>query len=190
MKTLQKYKELPDEVLVEHLRMDDKRAFTALYERYWERLFHVAAQTLDSAEEAEECVQDIFYSLWSRREALELKHSIHTYLSVAVKYKVIDRLNKKHKNKQMLAEAIQFMVTDAPCAESYLLEKELLVKLERTISLLPEKCRIVYQLSREKGKSHKQIAEELQISEKTVNNHLVRALRDIKDSITSVIPML
>lgn len=190
MRSLVKYNELPDGLLVEHLRMHDKRAFTALYERYWERLFHSAAQTLNSVEEAEECVQDIFFSLWSRRETLVLKHSIHTYLSVAVKYKVIDQLNKKHKDKQMLSEAIQFMVTDAPCAESYLLEKELIMKLERTIALLPEKCRIVYQMSRDKGKSHKEIATDLQISEKTVNNHLVRALREIKESITAVIPML
>lgn len=184
---MRKYNQYVDEELVELLRTHDRKAFTALYERYWERLFHTAAHALENKEEAEECVQDIFFSLWSRRETLMLKHSIHTYLSVAVKYKVIDILNKRKKDRLHIKARLPFIDIAAPSAESNLLEKELWERLERTIELLPEKCKIVYKMSREEGKTHDQIAAELNISKKTVNNHLVRSLKDIKNTISSVI---
>lgn len=187
---MRKYNKYGDEELVELLRTHDKKAFTELYERYWERLFHTAAHALENKQEAEECVQDIFFSLWSRRETIVLKYAIHTYLSVAVKYSIIDIMKKRKKDRQYTKERLPFIDIVAPSAESSLLEKELWERLERTIELLPEKCKIIYKMSREEGKTHDQIAKELNISKKTVNNHLVRSLKDIKNTISSVIILI
>ncbi|MFD2966870.1 RNA polymerase sigma factor [Sphingobacterium bambusae] len=186
----QRYGDYPDETLIGLLKTDDRRAFQELYERYWEKLFFTAARTLGNPEEAEECVQDIFCNLWLRRESLLLKHSFHTYLSVATKYKVIDKLQQRHRNRVALAEAVIYLSTTEPSVETHILEKELMERLTASITALPEKCRLVYQLSREQYKTHKEIALELGISEKTVNNHLVKALRDIKNALVGTIPLL
>lgn len=149
----------------------------------------LAANALDNPEEAEECVQDIFCSIWLRRETLQLKYSLYTYLAVAVKYRVINILDKEHRKRQRMSLADpHYPEIFAPSAETPLLEKELTDRLEASIAILPEKCRIVYKMSREEGKTHKQIADELNISEKTVNNHLVKAVKDISNHLTLVLP--
>lgn len=180
---------LSDLELIDQLRRGNEAAFAEIYDRYWEKIFMLASNALNSPEEAEECVQDIFCSIWLRRETLQLKYSFYTYLAVAVKYKVINILDKEYRKRQrMNLLTSDYFDQYAPSAEIPLLEKELLEKLQLSIAILPEKCRIVYKMSREDGKTHKQIAEELNISEKTVNNHLVKALKDLSSGLTLMLP--
>lgn len=159
-------------------REDDHLAFAELYRRYWKKIFTLAINSLHSAEVAEECTQDIFCSLWIRRTSLELKHSIYTYLAAAVKYKAINIMDKIHRRERSLAH-LNLATHLAYSAEIPLLEKEFLAILNKAVERLPEKCRTVFKMSREEGKKHKQIAMELNISEKTVNNHLTKALKDL-----------
>ncbi|SDE66507.1 RNA polymerase sigma-70 factor, ECF subfamily [Mucilaginibacter pineti] len=176
-----------DDILLDLIRLeDDRAAFSELYDRYWDKIFLQAANALNSAEEAKECVQDIFCSLWSRRQTLELKYSLYTYLAVAVKYRVINILNsayyKRHRKTNVALDEIEIY---SPSAETELLEKELFASLERSVNLLPEKCQLVFRMSREENKTHRQIAEELNISEKTVNNHLTKAIKDLSTNLST-----
>lgn len=179
--------EWTDEMLLNLVRLeDDHAAFSELYNRYWDKIYLLAANALNSPEEAEECVQDIFHSLWSRRETLQLHYSLYTYLAAAVKYRIINILDKAYRLRQRTAQLYVNTNEDfAPSAEVLLLEKELFAKLEESIAILPEKCQIVFRMSREDGKTHKQIAEELNISEKTVNNHLTKAIKDIRNNLST-----
>lgn len=179
-----------DEALLDLIRVkNDRVAFSELYNRYWEKIFLMAVNALNSKEEAEECVQDIFCSIWNRRETLKLKYSLYTYLAVAVKYRVINILDRAF-HKRGPAQNLDCYENEsyAPSAETLLLEKELFEKLENAIAQLPEKCRLVFKMSREELKTHKEIAAELNISPKTVNNHLTKALKDLSDkmSVSSV----
>jgi RNA polymerase sigma-70 factor (ECF subfamily) len=74
-----------DHELVRLLKQSDQEAMREIYDRYWDKLLAVAVNRLSIEEEAEECVQDVFLSLWKRREGLVLKHELSTYLWVAVK---------------------------------------------------------------------------------------------------------
>lgn len=168
-----------DHMLLDVIRQhDDHLAFAELYHRYWKKIFDLAVNSLQSPEMAEECVQDIFCSLWTRRSTLQLKYSLYTYLAAAVKYKTINMMDKIHRKEQKRAYLI-FATDLVSSAETPLLEKEFLDSLNKAINQLSEKCRIVFKMSREEGKKHKQIAKELNISEKTVNNHLTKALKDL-----------
>ena len=183
-------KEWTDDRLLEMIsRQDDRAAFAELYNRYWDKIFLLAANALGSAEEAEECVQDIFFNIWNRRATLQLKYSFYTYLAVAVKYRVINILDKAYRQRMRLSD---FHLSDdtAPSAEVPLLEKELFDALEDAINRLPEKCRIVFKMSREEGKSHKQIADELNISEKTVGNHINKAIKDLGNDMSNTTGVL
>lgn len=175
------FESFTDNALLDLVRLEDNHvAFAELYTRYWDKIFLIAANTLGSPEEAEECVQDIFCSLWNRRHTLKLTHSLYTYLAVAVKYRVINVLASAYQRRnKVTVRNLNELQLLTPSSEAILLEKELFAQLENAMTLLPEKCRLVFRMSREDAKSHKQIADELNISVKTVNNHLTKAIKDL-----------
>lgn len=176
-----------DHELVLLLRESDQEAMREIYDRYWDKLLSVAVNRLSIEQEAEECVQDVFLSLWKRRENLVLKHALSTYLWVAVKYQVINRLDKRYAKRNLKTTELVDEVS-VPSPEVYLLEKELMERIETTVKQLPEKCRVIYRMSREEGKCNKEIAAELNVSEKTVEGHVTRALKDIRANLTLVVP--
>lgn len=185
------YNDVSDSDLVQLIKSDDQQALSALYYRYWDKLFVVATHRLDNPEIAEECVQDVFVSLWQRRKDLELKYSVATYFAVAIKYRVINQMDKQYRINSKLNRAAESaeMSFNAP-ADELILEKELLAQIETAVLKLPDKCRIVFRLSREEGKTNKQIAVELQVSEKMVEAHLTKALKNLRGDLTSLSPAL
>lgn len=183
------YSKYSEENLLALLRLGDELAFNEVYRRNWQHVFTLAASSLNNVQDTEECVQDIFCSIWLRKESLFLRYSLGTYLSAAVKYRVINILDRRYRKRQKIAEADpHYFNIFSPSAEVALLEKELVHRVELSIARLPEKCRIVYKMSRYEGKTHRQIAQELNISEKTVNNHLTKALKYISGNLLKIFP--
>lgn len=183
------YKDLSDNDLVLLLKDGSEQALSALYLRYWDKLLTVATNRLDDPETAEECVQDVFFRLWQRRESLALSHSLATYLAVAVKYRVINVMDKQYRLRNRIEQSyIGTTEASSLSAEDYLLEKELMERIAASVNKLPEKCRIVFKLSREQGLTHKQIAAELDIAEKTVEAHISKALKDIRGDLAIALP--
>jgi len=179
-----------DSRLLELIRKDDRVAFTELYNRYWDKLFTVAMHRLNDEHEAEEVVQEIFLSLWQRRATIQLTHSLNTYLSVAVKYRIINHLDKQFRKKQHIDHLTIHEPREADSTSQWLSEKELRIQLEQSISRLPEKCRIVFLLSREQNKTNAEIAAELNIAEKTVEAHMTKALSTLRQTLNITIPLL
>lgn len=172
---------LDDDTLVKLLQKGNDAAFTEIYHRYWNRLFSVAANKLNyDLKLAEELVQDIFLDLWHRREVLDIRGSLSLYLAAAMKYKVIDaRLKKKRMAAYTENLAAQAPIGDTS-TEKQISFDELQYELSALVSSLPEKCQLVYKLSREAGYSQKEIAHHLSISEKTVESHLARAVKTLR----------
>lgn len=176
------YSAVTDNNLLTLLKKDDKHAFTELYNRYWDKLFIIASHTLNSSEEAEEVVHDVFLNLWKLRHDLEITKSLNNYLAVAVKYQVLNKLKLQARRQQLLSKRIlspDSLYNEDPTG-NWLREKELMRELEKTVQQLPEKCGIVFRLSRENGQTSKQIAEQLNISVNTVDSHLAKALRILR----------
>jgi len=170
---------LDDLQLLRLLKNDNEGAFTEIYDRYWKKLFAVASNKLGTLSEAEEIVQDIFLDLWRRRKELELNGELSSYLAVAVKYKVINILAKRHLYSKYSRHLSSQRDIDSS-TENWLQFEELKERLEKLVTALPDKCQLVYRLSREKGFSQKQIASALNIAEKTVESHLSRALNSLR----------
>ena len=187
IKTMIMPRGLTDAELVDLLKRDSEAAFSEIYGRYWGKLLAVAINRLDDEQEAEECVQDVRTSLWLRRSDINIKHTLSTYLGAAMKYQVIKRLDVRYRRRHQLALALgDEHKEDSP--EAALFKKELMARIEATVCTLPEKCRMVYRMSREEDKSNKEIAEALGISEKTVEGHITRALNDIRSNLHLIIP--
>jgi RNA polymerase sigma-70 factor (ECF subfamily) len=179
-----------DEHLLQLLKESNEDAFTEIYYRYWDRLFSVAMHRLNNTEEARELLQDIFFNLWKRRQSLQLQYTLNTYLATAVKYEVLNRLATKHRQQRYHKHVSQHWQEAAPDTENQLHHNELQQQLLVLVKALPEKCRIVYQLSRDKGYSHRKIATELGIAEKTVEAHLTAALRKLRTGLSHLFTFL
>ena len=167
--------------MLELLRSGDEAAFTELYRRYWDRLYVVASHTLGSHQEAEEAVHDVFLKIWKMRETIVIRETPQQYLAVAIKYEVISRLRKQLRRRQLFEKFEQGSVVINDPTGEFIREKELLAELETTIRALPEKCQIVFRLSRGQGYSHREIAQELGLSENTIESHMSRALHTLRN---------
>jgi RNA polymerase sigma-70 factor (family 1) len=169
-----------DQELLDWLQRGEQNAFSCLYLRYWNRLMAVAMHRLGELEEAREVVQVVFCNLWKRREELVITHSVNTYLSVAVKYEILKRLATRSRRQRLQERALRGWEEAVEDVLDQVSARELQAQLSEQIKALPEKCRIIFQLSRDKGYTQKQIATELGIAEKTVEAHLSNALRKLR----------
>ena len=177
------YSLLNDFELINLLKAGEEAAFRVIYDRHWQRLYSIAYYRLNDSPEAEEIVQDIFCNFWRKRETIELTKSLDHYFAVAVKFEVINHLARRARTvKNKNDYAISRSETDNSFL-SILDYKEMKQQLAAMISSLPEKCRIVFQLRHEQGYSLRQIAEELKISEKTVEAHLSKARKTLRGAL-------
>ena len=170
-----------DERTLTHLlQQGDEEAFELLYNRYWEKLLTVAYHRTGSMETAKELVQDVFTNLWRRRNHLNIKTTFAAYIFSAMKYTILDYI-RSQAVKEKYAEAIKktALGTDNTTID-FIAYRELNSILEKEINKLPEKCRMVFRLSRVEHYSTKEIAEKLQISPKTVENQLTKALKVLR----------
>lgn len=181
------FEALSDNELLELITSGDRNAFSEIYNRYWKKLLSVAVNKIDELEEAEEIVQDIFISFWERRQKLEITASLNAYLAVSVKYRVLKVLAKRSQHLKYADHSFKLIDPSVNSTEEWLEFEELKSRLQILVSNLPEKCRLVYQLSREQGFSQKEIAKECSISEKTVEAHLGKALKSLRTGLGRIL---
>lgn len=175
------YSYYSDEQLLQLMQDGEESAFTELYNRYWDKLLLRAVMQLGSREDAEELLHDVYVRLWKRRETIELKHSFHTYIAAVLKYEILRRLaDRKNKRLKETAREQQPHLADRS-TEERLDFRDLQGQLEASVRQLPDRCQLVFRMSREKGLSEKEIAEQLQLSPKTVQNHIHRALQALRN---------
>jgi RNA polymerase sigma-70 factor (family 1) len=183
---LQDYSAYSDDQLVALLKLSDHAAFTEIYNRYWKSILYKAGKKLGDIYAAEEIVQDIFTDIWHRRQLLEINSSLAAYLATATKYRIINARQKKSHETDFLkhqstAEAGENLT------EQTVYFDELKDKLSKLVHALPTQCKLVYQLHKEEGLSHKEVSKTLSISEKTVQYHLSRALTNLRMGLNQIL---
>ncbi|HEX5552132.1 MAG TPA: RNA polymerase sigma-70 factor [Chitinophagaceae bacterium] len=176
------YSSYDDASLFSFLKDDDEKAFTELYDRYWKKLLVRANLLLNSQEDAEELVHDIFVSLWNKRAKLNILHSFHTYIAAMLRYGCFGVLAKRRHLRMKDMAGKELEAADLS-TQQWLDFKDLREELEMAVSRLPEKCRLIFRLSREQHLSDKEIAQELELSVNTVRAQMHRALQKLKTEI-------
>lgn len=173
---LKDYQFLSDIELYELIRQDDQSAFACLYKRYSSDLYYSAYNLLRDKYVCEDILQDLFSHLWNKRTSLEIR-SFRSYLYTATRNRVLMaiRAGRAHLDLSVAEELADRYGTD-----SKLLENEANQFLNNGISILPEKCREIFYLSRKEQLTNKEIAERLNISSKTVENQITIALRRLR----------
>ena len=181
------YQSLTDHKLVELLKSSDQKAFRALYDRYWKSLYIAAYYKLHSKEAAEEIVQNIFTSIWEKRHT----HSIQQpeqYLRTALKYQVISAIKTNLAKEEFLHASSAQTISAEPFAAINL--KDLQNALQQAINLLPPKTAEVFRLSRLEHYPVKQIATQLNISEKAVEYHITQSLKIMRTRLKDFMLLL
>lgn len=173
-----------DSELVYLMIQGNSLAFEEIYTRYWKSLLYLASHKLGSIEDGEEIVQDIFVSLWNRRDSLVLRNSLKSYLAASVKYRIIKYLDKQFHEINYLNSLLSDSFIEHTTTKTIEFD-ELREEIERNVLSLPERCQLVFRLSKEEGKSQKEIAATLEISEKTVENQLGKAYKILRAKLAS-----
>lgn len=182
---MQNLNEVEDEILLQLLKQEHITAFEEIYNRYWKKLYVAAYKRLPSKEVAEELVQDLFTSLWLNRKTVEVHTALSAYLFTSVRYLVLNQIQKQIV-RNSYKESLDLNRRDNSTEEAVLLN-DLIVNLNAAVEQLPLKCKSVFKLSRGEYKSNKEIAAELGISEKTVENQLTKALRRLRIGLNSLL---
>ncbi len=171
-------REYSDEALLKLLRQNGLEAFEEIYRRYWKRLYSMSYKRVQSREISEELVQDIFTSLWVGKERTSIEN-LSAYLFSAIKYKVINHLAKELSQKELCRSAACGVKKDNSTEETVLLD-DLEGALQEAIGKLPAKRQMIFKLHRQENLSIKQVASQLGISEKTVENQYGKAMKMLK----------
>ncbi len=176
-------KMLGDEQLVLLLHEGKMSAFEEIYLRYWYKLYCIAYNQTGVQEEAKELVQEVFLSLWRRRADVEILN-LDLYLTLAIKNQVYDYIKsqisyRKYQEYLIFQEIRQHNSTDE--IVNFL---ELANAIEKALSRLPEKSAEVFRRSRFENQSVKEIARELNLSEKAVEYHITKSLKFLRNNLS------
>lgn len=170
-----------DEKLIKRLRHNDEHALKMLYNRYWKRMFVYAHKIHANVEACEDLVQEIFIDLWERSaEQITIKN-LEAYLFTALRYKLANNIRNIK-----FTSAHESVLEELPSDDSFN-EKTDYLHLEAqvldTMNRLPKKCRKVFYMSRIENYNNHEIAEKLDISVRTVETHISKALRQFRISL-------
>ena len=181
-----KLKEISNEIeklWVSRLKDGQVEAFDYLFDLYGKRLYHFANGYLKSNEESEEVVQDVFLKIWNNREQLKPGFSFRAYLFKIAYNRIQELFLKINRDKAYQHELINSTVDFSNNMEERMDYHSILELVEQLIKELPERQRQVLVLKRKEGLAVKKIAEKLDISPKTVENHLNEALKKLKEGL-------
>ena len=175
--------------LYEEMKKGKEYAFDFFFNYYYPGLCIYAQKMISIPEqEARDLVQDVFVKFWNDREKSDIRFSIRSYLFASVKNRCFDLLRKKDRNVKT-----QEITNETPFADE-LFETFVLSELEalfnKSLDKLPEHCREVFEMSRLHGLKNREIAAKLDISEKTVENQITKALHILRNELKDYLPLL
>lgn len=161
----------------------DKRAFEILYKKYYQHLFAVAYRYVGQTQIAEEIVHDVFITIWNKAQQLNIQYSMKSYLFKSVvntSLNFLKREKSEHAKQEAYISVQDETVTDEDIIEA---DETLLKNLEHALGMLPDKCRQVMYLSRFGKLKQQEIATQMDISVKTVKNHLTYGFQKLREHL-------
>jgi RNA polymerase sigma-70 factor (ECF subfamily) len=166
--------------LVTRIRAGDATAFEALFEAFHAPLCAFAYRYVGSSDVAEEIVQEVFLFIWEQRETGNVRDSAKNYLFTSVRNAAVNLLRHERVVHRHEAETVAFSARSVPSADRALTAAELTAAVRRAVERLPERCRLIFTLHREQGLTYTEIASVLELSPKTVEVQMGRALKALR----------
>ncbi|MDQ8005170.1 MAG: RNA polymerase sigma-70 factor [Pedobacter sp.] len=174
------YSSFSDAELAELLKKDDSAAYTVIYNRYFHTLYVHALQKLNDKQEAQDVVHELFAQLWNKRQELNIHTNLIGYLYTGIRNKILDHISHQQVKTKYINSLQNFLESNYSITDHRIREKQLSELIDKGIADLPEKMREIFELSRKKSLSHKEIATQLNLSEQTVKKQVNNALRILR----------
>jgi RNA polymerase sigma-70 factor (ECF subfamily) len=177
------YSQYSDEELMHEIKAGNMLAFDELYRKYIRRLYRFSYSILKSREEAENIVQNVFLNLWQNREKAEKISSVKYYVFTIAYNSAISIIRKKARESQFIEYVKTLQDMKEEPVDLQFEYKELDERVSAIINSLPVRQKEVYQLHRIEGLKYAEISERLNISINTIENHMSRALKTIREKL-------
>lgn len=177
---------LPDEELTDLLKSGDHAAFTTIYHRYWPLLYAHARKMLRDDQEAMDIVQELFTTLWTKAPELALNTSLKAYLYAAVRNFTLNQIRRGKLRDQYVASLAGYLEKGEFVTDEQVICADFMRRIEQEVSGLPPKVRAIFEMSRHQGLSHKQIAQEMDMTDNAVKKSINRTLKVLRAQISSV----
>jgi RNA polymerase sigma-70 factor, ECF subfamily len=169
------------DLLALRIKLGDEQAFELLFRKYYIRLCSFTNKFIHDPEEAKDIVEEVFMKIWEKRTEINPEDSLISYMFKIAQNKSLNTLRKK-KAESKCVEIFKLIYIDNNDYSGFetFLSKELEKNIQIAINKIPPKCKRVFELSRSEGLKYSQIAEELNISIKTVEVHMSKALNILR----------
>lgn len=171
------------------IRQGNEAAFERVFKLYFKNLHAYAYTFIKEDIIAEEIVQNVFFRIWEKRDQLQIDDSLKAYLYRSVHNESLNHI-KHQKVKSSFQEHYSNYAEASNDASATMIASELEVQIQEAINELPQQCRIIFQLSRFEQLKYQQIADQLNISVKTVENQMGKALKVMRLKLVEFLPFL
>lgn len=184
------YESYADEKLVVLLKAGDDLAYTEIYNRYKGPLYLFVYKRLRDREKSKDLVHDFFLRLWSNHAEIAIRSSLAVYLFTSVRNRMLDLIAHQQVQSRYIDSFQAYLNQENNDTDHLVRRKDLQHIIQQEIDALPQKMKLVFQLSRESELSRKEIAEQLGLSEQTVKSHMHQALRILKTRLGAMFFLL
>jgi len=178
-----RYFRMEEHNLLTGLKQGDRKAFSVLFNKYYKNLVMFGGTFLPDKVLCEDIVQTVFLKLWKDREILEIETSLKSFLLRSVRNSCLDELRHKVVIREHESYSLAFEPSDNMDTEHYVLHSDLQAHFEEALSKLPEVCREAFEMNRLDGLKYREIAEQLNVSERTVEVRIGKALNLLRVSL-------
>lgn len=178
-----------EKALLERFRSGDEKALDTLFGQWHNYLFKIAYSMLADADGAKDAVQEVFIRIWQKRAEIEVKTTLKGYLQRAIVNQCLSVLQQRKAFSN--PDEYRFLLPDNTPSVAEKLHADSLGRLvHAAIDRLPEQCRLIFRLSRFEDLSYREIAEQLELSPKTIENQIGKALRILREELAPWLPLL
>lgn len=167
-------------ILFRQLSEGDEKAFRKIFDLYKERLYFVALKMLKSPAVAEEIVQDTLMAVWTNQSKFTTIDDPEAYVFTIAYNRIYNQLKKTANEHKLVSELIYILQNDQYSGDDIILASETKAIIDEAIEKLPPQRKLIFQLSRQQGLTHEQIANKLNLSRNTVRNQITEALQQIR----------
>lgn len=169
----------PDEEILKDIQQGDKAAFNELYNRYWKKVYLSACSKIRSREASEEIVEDFFIQLWQKRHTLVIDN-FSAYLYTSIKNRCLNYLQQRTIESKHWEYYKQFVPEFDDTTNNSVAFNNLMEAIYDGMKQMPEKSKKVFEMSKLEGKSIKEIARSLKLSEKAIEYHLTCSVKKLR----------
>ena len=163
--------------IIGRIKSNDKTALKVLFNQYFNMLCNIAIRYTKDKDAAKDVVQGVFIKFWEKRSGLDIKTSEKSYLCRMTINEAISYLRKEKKH---LHDEIAFDLSDHQNSEGDVIQTEAITTIHKAIDTLPPRCQLIFKMSRFEEMTYKQIATQLEISQKTVEHQMGKALKILR----------